>query len=269
MDLTAASLHHHLDLIATDGWESAAGSMLLHAVRRDIVRPLVRGSGLRGPAADQAESTGWAAAWDALRRPSARRAGNPAGMAWVAARRAIWAEVGVPPPRAGHLDAADHGLGATEPPPPGTGDVEESLGPRLDRVLALCVESGWDPEVVRELGWAISEHAAHSAPGVPTVRWRLVARSAGAPQWQARRLAALLVGGPAVPGVLALMVERGTQVLADESVRAAVAATTSPHAAAPEAFLASLPLMRDAPARDTPGLRAKCPISRKVEVCVI
>ena len=69
-----------------------AGRELLDHVRRAVVVPVVRRSGLRGPAADQAEASGWEAAWDALRRPTARTAENPGGMVWVAVRRAVAAE---------------------------------------------------------------------------------------------------------------------------------------------------------------------------------
>ena len=243
MDLSAGSLRHHLDVIAIEGWESAAGGMVLAVVRRDIVRPLVRGSGLRGPAADQAESTGWAAAWDALRRPSARRAENPAGMAWVAARRAIWAEVDAAPRQPGPLGAADLELDATAASGSGAGSVVGSLGPRLDRILDLCVDSGWDREEVRGLSAALADHSERALDG-PAARWRLVARRAGVPEWRARRLASLLLGGSGAPGVLALMVGRGAEILADESVRAAVSATTRPWAAAPEAYLSSVPPAR-------------------------
>jgi hypothetical protein len=248
MDLSGTNLRHHLDVIAIEGWDSVSGDKLLDAVRRDIVRPLVRGSGLRGPAADQAESTAWAAAWDALRRPTALQAGNPAGMAWVAARRAIWAEVDAAPRQPGSVEATDPEIDVTAPHGSGTGDVGGSLGPRLDRILDLCVESGWDREVVRGLSAVLAEHSGH-ALGVPAARWRLVARRAGVPEWQARRLAGLLLGGPGNPGVLALMVERGAEILSDESVRAAVSATTRPWGAVPEAHLSSVPPTELVPSR--------------------
>ena len=92
MDLSAPSLRDALCRIDIEGWDGLTGRQLLHDVRRAVVVPVVRGSGLRGPAADQAEATGWAAAWDALRRPTARTALNPGGMIWTAVRRAVAAE---------------------------------------------------------------------------------------------------------------------------------------------------------------------------------
>ena len=93
MDLSAESLRDALHRVDVAGWDSAAGLDLLDHIRRAVVVPVVRRSGLRGPAADQAEATGWEAAWDALRRPTARTAQNPGGMVWVAVRRAVASEV--------------------------------------------------------------------------------------------------------------------------------------------------------------------------------
>lgn len=262
MELSAPCVRDQLDVIAVEGWDSAVGGALLDAVRRGIVRPLVRRSGLRGPAADQAEATGWAAAWDALRRPSARTAGNPAGMAWVAARRAIGEEADATPVRVLPEEGDLPGPGAPDHEVPGQDPADSPLGPRLDQVLGLCVESGWDPEVVRHLGVALADHCAHAASGVPTVRWRIVARRHGVPEWQARRLASLLLGGPAGPGVLKLMVQHGHEALGDESVRAAVAATRNPRAASPEAYLASVPSGTAGGRSETPKDVRQWPCSR-------
>ena len=92
MDMSAESLRDALHRVDVEGWDGAAGRELLDHVRRAVVVPVVRRSGLRGPAADQAEATGWEAAWDALRRPTARTAQNPGGMVWVAVRRAVASE---------------------------------------------------------------------------------------------------------------------------------------------------------------------------------
>ncbi len=93
MDLSPEFLRDALHRVDLDGWDGIAGRQLLDHVRRAVVVPVVRRSGLRGPAADQAEASCWAAAWDALRRPTARTAQNPGGMVWVAVRRAVAAEV--------------------------------------------------------------------------------------------------------------------------------------------------------------------------------
>lgn len=92
MTLTQDLIREHLDRVDSEGWNGAAGRELLERVRREVVLPLVRRSGLRGLAADQAEATGWEVAWQTLARPSTRLAENPGGVVWVAVRRGIHAE---------------------------------------------------------------------------------------------------------------------------------------------------------------------------------
>lgn len=92
MGLTQELIRKHLDRVDSEGWNGSSGRELLELVRCEIVRPLVRRSGLRGLAADQAEATGWEVAWQTLDRPSTRVAENPGGMVWVAVRRGIHAE---------------------------------------------------------------------------------------------------------------------------------------------------------------------------------
>ncbi|MGB7962604.1 MAG: hypothetical protein WCF12_06540 [Propionicimonas sp.] len=89
MSLTQDRIREHLDRVDSEGWNGPAGRELLELVRREIVRPLVRRSGLSGLAADQAEATGWEVAWETLARPSTRISDNPGGMVWVAVRRSI------------------------------------------------------------------------------------------------------------------------------------------------------------------------------------
>ena len=60
----------------------------------------------------------------------------------------------------------------------------------------------------------------------------------GVPQWQARRLAGLLLGEAGAPGILELAVVHGTEVLSDEAVLAAVRSTTVRWSAGPAAWLA-------------------------------
>ena len=88
-----AGLLGALAVIDSEGWDGPAAQRLLSHVRAHIVRPQLAAAGLRGPAADQAEATGWAAAWEALTRSSFRTATTPWGLLWVAVRRAILGEV--------------------------------------------------------------------------------------------------------------------------------------------------------------------------------
>jgi hypothetical protein len=138
MDLSAPYLRDALCRIELEGWDGATGRQLLHDVRRAVVVPVVRGSGLRGPAADQAEASGWAAAWDALRRPTARTALNPGGMLWTAVRRAVAAEgafarnVGV-----GSQAPGRPCLGQVAAGSPNVGQAAPRSADRSDRVAPL------------------------------------------------------------------------------------------------------------------------------------
>lgn len=82
-----------LAAVDDEGWDGPVATDLLHLVRVSLVRPLVVRQGLRGAVAGEAESSGWAAAWEALRSPSLRDSRSPWGVVWSAARRAVMAEV--------------------------------------------------------------------------------------------------------------------------------------------------------------------------------
>lgn len=278
MDLTAQFLRESLHRVDRDGWDSAAGSQLLDHVRRAVVVPVVRRSGLRGPAADQAEASGWEAAWDALRRPSARTAENPGGMVWVAVRRAVAAECGfVRSPGAGPVGARARAASAAGTaqcapltsgpgtprlallPPPSRARPWLSLEALMDggwqpahagahpaedpepvvaAVLGLLVDAGWDRAEAAEAIAIMADHAASTRFGPPTTRWRWVSLRLGVPQWQARRLAGLLLGAGDVPGVLQLIVLHGAGVTGDPAVQGAVRSTTSRWSAGPGEWLA-------------------------------
>lgn len=285
MDMSAESLRDALHLVDVDGWDSAAGRDLLDFVRRAVVVPVVRRSGLRGPAADQAEASGWEAAWDALRRPSARIADNPGGMVWVAVRRAVLAEVdfagtasGRPlsarsasansaPARIGQpaaLRAEDPAQGPSAPQPAqpaSSGDRARTLslddlmasgwhpaeagvartqwhGPLIAAVLDGLVDAGWDRADAADAIAIMADHAAPGRSGSPSTRWRWASLRLGVPEWQARRLALLLLGGDGWPGVLELVVRHGAPVLEDPAVRGAVRSTTSRWSASPGEWMA-------------------------------
>jgi hypothetical protein len=290
MDLSPESLRDALHRVDLDGWDGIAGRQLLDHVRRAVVVPVVRRSGLRGPAADQAEASSWAAAWDALRRPTARTAQNPGGMVWAAVRRAVAAEVefsrmseGGPvgartqgavagvPGESGESGEAARGLAAasTQRPhcaalalvaaqerrtrclslddlmdggwqPVDTGfGIPEDLEPVVGAVLDGLVAAGWDRAVAADSIALMADHAARAPYGSPTTRWRWVALRIGVPEWQARRLAGLLLGGSGWPGVLELVVRHGAAVIGDPAVQGAVRSTTSRWSAGPSAWLAS------------------------------
>ena len=189
MDLSPQFLRQSLHCVDLDGWNSDAGRQLLDHVRRAVVVPVVRRSGLRGPAADQAEASGWEAAWDALRRPTARTAENPGGMVWVAVRRAVAAEV----ESARILGGGSVDAMAQEPAQ--VTSAAPDLGPVVAAVLDGLVEAGWARADAADAIEIMADHAAGGGAGSPTTRWRWVSLRLGVPEWQARRLAALLLGG--------------------------------------------------------------------------
>ncbi len=284
MDLTAQFLRDSLHRVDLEGWDSAAGRQLLDYVRRTVVVPVVRRSGLRGPAADQAEASGWEAAWDALRRPTARTAENPGGMVWAAVRRAVAAEIesarllgrgaviamapgaaapgvdatGIRAPgaeesatdhRAGHvaqlhaparrtrcLSLDELTDGGWQPTQGATRD-EPDHGPVVSAVLDALVDVGWNRAEAADAIEIMADHAARGRTGSPTTRWRWVSLRVGVPEWQARRLAGLLLGGGEWPGVLELASRCGLSVLGDPAVQAALRSTTVRWAAGPGAWL--------------------------------
>ena len=238
MDAEGQWIHSQLDVVAVRGWDDPAGRALLEHLRRAVVRPVVRRAGLRGAAADHALASGWQAAWDALRRPSARTSANPAGMVWVAVRRAVWAEVvaGGSVERCVSLDATDARGGV----PPGALPVREAarLGPTLERLVGALVEEGWPDSQVRDAVVILADGArSGDAGGAPMTHWRWAALRLGLAPWQASRLAGILLGGAGFSGVLALMVEHGPGVLDDSAIRAALASTRARWAASPRLLL--------------------------------
>lgn len=251
MDLTPQSLRDTLHQIDCQGWNNTAGRDLLDHVRRAVVLPVVRASGLRGPAADQAEASGWEAAWDALRRPTARTAANPGGMVWTAVRRAVWAEVGLAQkgrsvgtalepdglcPRPLSLDQlVAAGWQLTEPQ-----RALDEADDAQSRLVAGLIEAGWDRSDAADAIAIMADEATRRKSGTVATRWRWVALRLGVPEWRARRLAVLLLGVGDVPGVVQLVAQHGTDVLQDGDVHAAFRSTTRRWSAGPGVWLSQL-----------------------------
>lgn len=257
MQLTTELVREHLDVIDVEGWDSRAATALLSLVRDAIVLPLVRRSGLRGAAAAQAEASGWEAAWESLRQPSARGAENAPGMVWVAVRRAVAAEA-----RAGRPPAAVRGalegpvLGRMATSPPGPPDLSldvalahghelqapplatpDHLGENLELIVSRLVDHGWTPTDARDAVALLAHEARPASGGQPTTRWRWVALRTGLPEWRVRRLACLLLGSDASPGLLALMVARGPAALDLPDVIASLRTTSSRWSVGPATHL--------------------------------
>lgn len=211
-----------LTVIDVEGWDGPAASGLLEFIRTDLVRPLVLGANLRGPAAAQAEATGWEAAWEALAGPSLRTASSPWGVLWTAVRRAVFGEVltaryHVSPRQAWTLRAR-HGAGG-QSPPPSLGrwvDVDEdtptsaaspaTIAAVRAAVRAACdllVDAGWESEVIEDLIARLLEDAGPNVvgDGRQLQGWRRLAAETGVAPWQVRRVQALLYGTPEWAGL--------------------------------------------------------------------
>jgi hypothetical protein len=244
-------LLQELVAIETSGWESPAGQRLLDYVRSHIVRPQVRAAGLRGAAAEQAEATGWAVAWETLSRPSIHMVGSPWGLLWVAVRQAIAGER-----LAAHYQASVRNSWRAE-----RARVEQRQAGRAHAFprplsLSLLLEQGWEPEsepwactglgrrleaVIDSLvhvGWERrAAHAVVEGVALTAVRdgkatadakgWRPLAARLGLPPWQVRRVTVLLLGAPGWPGVVERMATEGCRILEADSIVAAIRSTAT------------------------------------------
>ena len=237
-----------LAALDVEGWGGGRGERLLTYVRVHIVRPQVFAAGFRGPAAAQAEATGWEVAWEALNSRGIRDADSPWGWLWVAVRRAVHGELMA----ATYLTSARKGESTRQQ---GRGvDRKPHHDPPLS--LTRLVEKGWeraeDLPVRRELGWrleavvaalmcvgwesrsasAVVEGVAHTAARDGKVSaeargWRPLALNLGLPPWQVRRVMVLLLGAPNWPGVMERMAGEGVAVLDEPDMRAALRSTLS------------------------------------------
>lgn len=248
MGLSRAAVIAALDVVEVEGWDGAVGRGLLEQVRHVVVEPVVGRLAKRGPTADQAMATGWATAWELLNGPQIREAENPAGLIWVAVRRAVlrelggsvWARGGTDPESGAttlplEVMAESGGLGTAW-----GGDRAQELGRSLEALVPLLVDNSWERELAVEAIAGLADSARSVRGCAPRACWRRVARELGAPEWQVRRLAELLLGSGGGPGVLELMAVAGPPVLDDPRLRAAVRATTRRHLGGPSGYLVDL-----------------------------
>jgi hypothetical protein len=246
---TRDGLLAELVAIESEGWEGEQGRHLLAYVLNHVVRPQVIASGLTGPAASQAEATGWEVAWEILNRPHLRDLDSPWGWVWVAVRRAIQGEVLSAVYLAGEREAwrtrqhrRDSGTEIDTPTislarlmdlgwEKSTGQpVRLQLGERLMHVVRALAKNGWEPRAAHAVVEAVSATATRRTTTTAGIQgWRSIANELGLPPWQVRRVAVLLLGGPEWPGVVQLMRKSGSQVLADPVVVAAVKSTANYH----------------------------------------
>jgi hypothetical protein len=249
MEPSAEEVRAMLRRIDVEGWEGSAGRRLLEVARVALARPAVRRTGLAGAAAAQAEASAWTAAWDALRRPAARLADSPLGMARVAAQRAAWAEVRLARPGDAHgvqvisIDAAyeaGHDVADADADAASVRERACELGSALDAIHAALVTGGWQADALREALELLADHARRGRREHPQAPWRWVALRLGLPEWRVRRLAVLMLGREGLPGLLAQVHWQGAPVLASPPARDAVASTCRHWMPSPEGYLAEL-----------------------------
>lgn len=231
-----------LSAVDAEGWDGPVATELLHLVRVSLVRPLVVRQGLRGAAAGEAESSGWAAAWETLRSPSLRVSRSPWGVVWSAARRAVMAEVvearyatSARKAWAAHADHPDGAAGwksttlddveRLAAAPGVCDDATHELGCGLEIIAEAMSRAGWPLEEARDILVAIG-----SAPSVTSLaRQRDIAHQFDIPLVRVRRLVSLLVGQDGMTPLLLLANVHDGRPLPAADVVAALR-VTGPHA---------------------------------------
>lgn len=247
MEPSAEQVRTMLRRIEVEGWEGPSGRRLLEVARTGPVRAAVRRTGLTGPAAAQAEASAWAAAWDALQRPTARVAQRPLALAQVAAQRAAWAELTAARPGESHgvtvvsleVELAS-GRELAAGPQRGAAGTPDDPGRALGALQAALVAAGWPGPILREAIELLADHVQGGQPGRARVPWRWVALRLGLPEWRVRRLAVLVLGREQLPGLLALVAGQGADVLDAPAARDAIATTCRQWMPGPEAYLGEL-----------------------------
>lgn len=180
------------------GWAGRPGGELLEGVRLRAVRPQVAAARLAGPAARQAEATGWEAVWECLADPAFLTVGEPWGVLWVVARRAVQGEVlagrSMTSARRGWAQRSqaagpDGAVRVWAPAPvsleavletghePVTDSARPELGARLEAVAAALAGVGWQHAHARAVVEAVALAAAagDGRPGSRLCGWRTVA----------------------------------------------------------------------------------------------
>jgi hypothetical protein len=200
--LSRHDLHARLRRVDAEGWDGPAASELLGYVRENLVRIQVSAAGLSGPAAGQAEATGWEAAWEVLASPAIRTAPWPWSLLRIAVRRAVrgeWAAgLYLTKARTAWELRAQADRRVWEGSPVSwdrlVADGYEPVAaadrpgqPLLAGVVGLLVEVGWEPDEAAEVVLRLAEVAVPGRGGT-VMGWRLVAAEMGLPQWQVHRV---------------------------------------------------------------------------------
>lgn len=204
--LSRHDLDARLQQIDIEGWDGPTACELLAYVRENLVRIQVSAAGLSGPAADQAEATGWAAAWEVLTSAAIRTAAWPWSLLWISVRRAVRGEWAagqyLTKPRAAwglrenpdaptwqHSPVSLDSLLADGYEPAAA--VAEREQPILAGVVELLADVGWEPELAAQVVVRLADQA-RPGPGGSIIGWRRVAAEFGLAPWKVRRVLLLL-----------------------------------------------------------------------------
>lgn len=257
---SADGLFDALARIETEGWDRDSGRAVLDYALTKVVRPVVRTVGFTGTDAEYAESTGWAAAWEALRSPKLWSTESPWGVVNAAVRSAVlgermaetygtstssawrvhrfqraqsgagtrvrgdWSSVADPSALARPLSLSamiDAGFDPAEQT-----ETVSATDQGLGSIVALLARHGWSSETARAAVLHVSEHARANPAGTPKAHgWREMAMELRIPPWQARRVTVLLLGAPGWPGLVERVATGGAAALAGPVIAAAVQAT--------------------------------------------
>jgi|GEM_PF-3571855 len=250
-----AGLLKALDIVDREGWDSATAVELLEYVRKFVVGPNVAASGLRGPAADQAEASAWSATWESLARPELRSARSPWGVLWSTARRAVMAEVvsgafltdvdtGWRLARRGTCEGPnyrrtlslteleDRGVEvAADTCPSGSG-----VGSLMRVVVEAMVDAGWDVVTATQLVGAVAVGARRRGRDSWELEgWRPLARVLDLPAWRVRRVMVAMLGIPGWPGLIERLAVEGIDAIEPADIRAALRPSVARWAVLPAA----------------------------------
>jgi hypothetical protein len=243
-----AGLLRALDIIDREGWDSAPAVELLEYLRRFVVGPNVATTGLRGPAADQAEATAWSATWEALTQPELRSARSPWGVLWSTARRSAMGEL----VSGTFLTDVDSGwrlvrrraicetanyrrtLSLTELAARGvevvvdTNPSGSAVGSLMRVVLEAMVDAGWDVVTATQLVEAIAVGARRNGRDSWELQgWRPLAKALDLPPWRVRRVMVAMLGTPGWPGLIERLAVEGLDAIEPGDIRAAIRPTVA------------------------------------------
>jgi hypothetical protein len=276
--LDAKYINTQLDQVDEQGWDGTAARELLERIRCQVIRPVINGYGLTDATASQAEATAWEETWRALCRPSIRTTDNPGLLLLVVARRSVHAELnsqryatspdkaarryqetraeGEEPRNMISLEIAlENGLQLSQASNPADED-----GALLSRIADAMTAAGWDRAAAHALLAALSSTATRS-PGkaYASPPWRWVSRTLDLPEWQVRRVAALLAGGEEWPGLVELLIDHGPSALQEPNVVSGIRATRNRWSPSTQHWLASAAMSTPGPCR--PRSSAPCSLT--------